>query len=240
MLAGSFEGAGYYLGDNYLVKNNSNPKGFFEDYEVNTINEDMLNEYIANYPEWFRKRFTPAHTFYRARWLSVLNGNKIITPDKKFEGRIQERLSKSPFCYKDPRFSYTLPAWLPYLSDDTVIFCAFREPQNTAESIVKECRDSEPLRNLKMDFKQALKVWKSMYGHILKHYEQTKNKFDWIFIHYNQLLDLSAFSELEEKTGAKLNTSFPEKSINRTQSDQNVDKRTQTLYSKLCILSKYE
>lgn len=53
-------------------------------------------------------------------------------------------------CYKDPRFSYTLPAWLPYLHDTRMI-CIFREPGLTAESIVTECRTMPYLANLEMN-----------------------------------------------------------------------------------------
>jgi len=55
-----------------------------------------------------------------------------------------------PLCYKDPRFSYTLPAWLPCLHDTRRI-CIFREPGLTAESIVTECRTMPYLANLEMN-----------------------------------------------------------------------------------------
>lgn len=240
MLAATFEGTGYYLGDNYLGENNSNPKGFFEDYEVNTINEDILKNYVKNYPEWYRNIFAPSHTFYRARWLAVLDKNTDVTSNDIFKERIQERINKSPFCYKDPRFSYTLPAWTPLLSRNTAFICIYREPQNTAESIVKECQDSEPLRSLKMNFKQAIKVWESMYLHVLKHFESTKDDFNWIFVHYNQLLDLSAFERLNAVIGVDLKTSVPKKALNRTKSKAGIHQMVNKVYLKLNELSGYE
>jgi hypothetical protein len=240
MLAATFQDSGYYLGDNYLGQNNSNPKGFFEDYEVNTINEDILKKYFKDYPEWYRRIFCPKHTFYRARWLAVLDQNNEVSSDAEFKKRIQERISQSPFCYKDPRFSYTLPVWTPFLSMNTLFICIYREPQNTAESIVKECQDSQPLRSLKMDFKQALRVWKSMHLHVLKHYENTKDDFEWIFVHYNQLLDLSAFKRLNVGIGINLKTSVPDKAINRTKSKVKVNQKVNEIYQKLNKLSGYE
>ena len=38
MLAGTLSAAGYYIGDCLIEANEANPKGFFEDYEVNAIN----------------------------------------------------------------------------------------------------------------------------------------------------------------------------------------------------------
>ena len=37
MVAGLFRNCGYYMGDNYILPRESNPKGFFEDSEINNI-----------------------------------------------------------------------------------------------------------------------------------------------------------------------------------------------------------
>ena len=36
-------------------------------------------------------------------------------------------MAQQPLCLKDPRFSYTLPAWERYLGAFTVL-CVFRDP----------------------------------------------------------------------------------------------------------------
>src|SRR5690349_21816574 len=80
MLTGSLANSGYMLGENaeYLGKNAANPKGFYEDFEVNTINEDILALYLWNFREKIRRTFFPSYTFYRARWLARIKEDKVI------------------------------------------------------------------------------------------------------------------------------------------------------------------
>lgn len=117
MFTGALAKSGYNLGENpnYLGCNKSNPKGFFEDLEVNTINEDILKKSLFDIPEKLRSRFFPAYTFYRARWLSRMPLNYSPRSDKEIDQRIQKVVSQVPFCFKDPRFSYTLPIWQNFL-----------------------------------------------------------------------------------------------------------------------------
>jgi len=42
MLAGMLHQAGYYMGESFHQPRDSNPKGFFEWYRINRINEDIL------------------------------------------------------------------------------------------------------------------------------------------------------------------------------------------------------
>lgn len=240
MLAGYFAKAEYYFGDHYLKKNNSNPKGFFEDYEVNTINEDILKKSVKNMPEIIRYLFYRDRTFYRARWLASLNTASSIKTDDVINARIKERLEKEPFCYKDPRFSYTLPIW-KVLSSNTVFLCIFREPQNTARSILKECRASKPLRKLKMTYDQALEIWFNMYQHITLNYQKAKDQHNWLFVHYNQVLSGERKVEMERLTGAQIDDDFPDQRINRT-NENNVNLLKEEhllLYEQLCRLAQY-
>ena len=50
MLAGCLSTSGYFMGDNLYKKRESNPKGFFENKEINTINEDILSLVTKNRP----------------------------------------------------------------------------------------------------------------------------------------------------------------------------------------------
>src|SRR5690349_12501793 len=100
MLAGTLCGAGYYMGEHLVPANEANPKGFFEDDEINAINEALLA------PLTPRRR--PA---YGWRWLaSVPVGTPFACPPELGQ-RIQAQTARAPFCFKDPRFCYTLPAW---------------------------------------------------------------------------------------------------------------------------------
>src|SRR5207302_10666897 len=71
--------------------------------------------------------------------------------------RMTAQTTRAPFCFKDPLFCFTLPAWRPHL-DDAVLLCVFREPARTANSILNECRQ-DYLAGVDMDFDRALRIW---------------------------------------------------------------------------------
>lgn len=240
MLTGILANSGYFTGENseYLKANKSNPKGFFEDYEVNTINEDILRETLVTIPEKIRKFLFPSYTFYRARWLARLPLSKTIKSTNSINERISKIVLNKTFCYKDPRFSYTLPIWNKYLDSNTKYIVVFREPNKTADSIVRECKESLPLQKLKMTKRNALLVWNSMYAHILTNYQKSSNKENWKFFHYNQIFKNDSVAELEAFCNLKLEVSFAEKRISRSFDDnQKMDKKTQKIYNELIALS---
>ena len=218
MFTGALANSGYYLGENpnYLGSNKSNPKGFFEDLEVNTINEDILKKSLIDIPEKIRRSFFPGYTFYRARWLSRMPLNYFPKSDKEIERRIVKVLSNDPFCLKDPRFSYTLPAWQNFLPENTRYLVVYRHPYLTARSILRECDESPALRKLKMDHDSALKVWRLMYSHILKTYAEEVDKQNWSFVHYDQVYDKDKIDSLESFLKVKVDTGFVEKKFSRS------------------------
>lgn len=241
MVAGVLAKAEYQVGNNYLGQNNSNPKGFFEDYEVNTINEDILSLVIPHYPEIIRKQFFPSMTYYRARWLARIKPGVAMKTKPLINERIKKIINNKPFCYKDPRFSYTLPVWRPFLNTkETVFICVFREPFNTATSIVKECQDSPALHPLKMTKKTALKVWLYMYQHILRQYEEERDKSRWLFVHFNQILTGEGLEKIQLLTQAYVDKSFPDKRFNRTQiQEYTMPRKIESIYKSLCLFASY-
>lgn len=243
MLTGALAQAGYYLGNypNYLGKNGANPKGFFEDLEVNTINEDILKKSLLNPPEGIRRFIFPELTFYRARWLARIPISVSFRSDLSIDQRIKKQLSNTPFCYKDPRFSYTLPVWQKHLTSNTIFLVVYREPSKTAESIVRECRENPALKTLKMNTKLALQVWKFMYSHILRNYSKSVNKNHWIFIHYEQLFDPVRIREIEAILDAKIDLGFPDRTISRSENiNRDVSSKIENLYLQLNRLSSFQ
>lgn len=240
-LMGTLRNSGYYIGDDYLPKNESNPKGFFEDYEVNTINEDILAMVENNYPELIRRIFFKSKTFYRARWLARVPLGKKIPTTFSINSRIEKVLSNKPYCLKDPRFSYTFPIWEPFFSDNTKLICVFREPYNTATSILTECRQSPALHKLKINKKISLEIWLHVYQNILYHYKNSKNKHEWLFIHYDQLMGEAGLNKIEKITGAQTDRNFPEKKINRTRLEgETLTGNYLHIYGELCRLAAFQ
>ena len=83
----------------------------------------------------------------------------------------------------------------------------------------------------------ALKVWEAMYRYILDvHYPQGG---DWMFVHYDQLLDHCADAELERRlgSGSTANSPLPN-SIARGRAPRCRAGRLR-LYERLCALARY-
>jgi hypothetical protein len=149
--------------------------------------------------------------------------------------RIEAQTARAPFCFKDPRFCHTLAVWRPFLAG-AVFLCVFREPARTANSIVKECRTADYLEGLPMDFASAVEVWALMYRHILEVHQHTG---EWLFLHYEQLLDHSALSRVEAALGVTADRCFPEPNLKRSPADGDAGAAAREVYEQLCELAGY-
>jgi hypothetical protein len=224
MLAGTLRLAGYYMGEHLIPADASNPKGYFEDDEINAINEELLAQVTLPRPAsgW--------------RWLAAVPvGTPILCPPA-ITKRIKAQTGQSPFCFKDPRFCYTLPAWRSFLLD-TVFLCIFREPARTSSSILKECRDADYLQVLPMDFASAVEVWTLMYRHIL---EEHRYAGEWLFFHYEQLFSEAALRRMEEALCVRADCQFPDRSLKRSSADgDDVGTTAREVYEQLCEMARY-
>jgi hypothetical protein len=236
MIAGTLARSGYFMGDQLTPAREANPKGFFEDWEINFINEDLLAQVVPKRLTLMGREFFRSRPLNGQRWLAhVPLGTYILCPPEITQ-RIKTVTERIPYCFKDPRFCYTLPVWRPFLNNVGFV-CVFRDPANTASSIVKECKDALYLQTLMMTFRQALKVWTQMYTHVLNVH---RHKGAWLFLHYNQLLTGEGLNRLETFLNAPVDRSFPEASLNRSFSDVRVPKKTWRVYQELCELAGYE
>lgn len=231
MVAGALAGSGYYMGNNLYPARDGNPKGFFEDSEINMINEELIGQVINKRPpsivgKWFLRDRPRRGQLWLAR---VPVDTKIPTPPGIVE-RIKRATEKQPYCFKDPRFSYTLPNWKPFL-EKVVFICVFRDPIITAKSILKECQNTPYLQDLKITFEQALQVWLLIYQHILQIH---RNEGEWLFLQYDQVLFKDGLDRLEAFTQAKVDRSFPEAALKRTIRSGTVNSEIQSVYAMLC------
>jgi len=223
MLAAMLSGAGYYMGTHLIPADDSNPKGYFEDDEINAINEALLAPLTPTF----------SRPSYGWRWLAqVPVGTPIICPPAVAK-RMEAQTRRVPYAFKDPRLCYTLPAWRAFLSD-TVFLCIFREPARTAHSIVKECRGADYLQGLPMDFAAALDGWTLMYRHIL---DVHRREGDWLFFHYDQLFEDAALARVERALGVPVDRTFPDAQLKRSPVDGSVSEASQTTYGELCDLA---
>ncbi|ASC71569.1 hypothetical protein XM38_025210 [Halomicronema hongdechloris C2206] len=249
MVTGTLVKAGYFMGDDLWKAREANPKGFFEDREINSINEELLAPLIPpriRIPASHRLKLPIKHLrqhqpIRQQRWLACIPVNASIPISVDLAGKIQKITAREPYCLKDPRFSYTLPAWKPYLKD-TVFVCVFRDPASTSNSILKECSGVWHLSNsstgIRISRRRALQIWTLMYQHILEKHYPTGGK--WLFMHYNQALTSEGLSRLESFVQAPVDYSFPNPSIRRTFSREQVPKKANQIYQELCKLAEYE
>ncbi len=237
MTAGVLAKSGYFMGERLNPVNETNPKGQFEDREINCINEEILSLVTSvRLSNIFGRWFFKTRPVYGQRWLARVPLNTQITSTPNIEKRIQTLTIHEPFCFKDPRFSYTLSVWRPFIKNG-VFICVFRHPGATVASILKQSQKVPHLRNFSISARQAFQVWELMYSHILRiHYPQGE---EWLFLHYNQFLDGSAFGKLEKRLGIKVDHDFVEPHLNRSKPLDRVRSRTLSIYDDLCNLAGY-
>ncbi len=244
MLAGILHDAGYYMGDKLHQAEPSNPKGFFEWMTINQINEQILTAHVKPgivgrlVEKSFKKGTVYNPVGRNQKWLLSLPVNvEVNWMTRELETWIREVLTKEPFCYKDPRFSYTLPVWKRYLKPDTVIICVFREPDVTVNSILNECRTRKYLDSLYINRFAAYDVWFNIYSHILLKHTHFFENFR--FVHYDQLYNGTALPWLSKMLGVQLHCRFVDKGLKRTRSGGMVSKKAKVLYRRLCAAADY-
>ena len=228
MAAGTLAGAGYFMGERLHPARHSNPKGFYESGEINQINEALLAPLVPERPD------DPAALRRGQRWLARLPWDATVPgPDAETLERMRRAVDKRPFCFKDPRFCYTLPVWRPLLGD-TVFLCVFRHPASAALSIVRECRDMENLHNVEMDIARAVGVWSAMYRQVL---DRHRHVGDWLFVAYRQFFEAGALDRIGRFVGASIDASFPEASLERSRPTESPGAEALAIYRELSGLA---
>jgi hypothetical protein len=234
LACGILSKAGYYMGENLMPATPTNPRGFFESWDIEQINEDILKKVIKDIPplldRFFKKNLHKGHY-----WLSWVGLRKQMKSDESIRQRIEKEIARAPFCFKDPRFSYTLPIWRPFLPENTVFLCIFRHPTATSKSILKQIKGSPRMAYLKYEFTDTMELWKLIYSHILyKH----RAEGDWLFLHYDQLLEEEGPNKIQRFTGAHIDRTFPEKTLNRSlPGNRKIPTDVNRIYDQLCQLA---
>lgn len=236
LVAGTLFRSGYFMGDYLWPADEFNPKGQFEDILVNGINEELLETVVPKAPKRPIRWVVGRGMFrYGQRWLAVLPKDAEIRSSPAIDRSIKALVERRPFCFKDPRFSYTLPAWRPFLGDAAFV-CIFREPARTANSILNCLERNPDLSNLSMNFDAALEVWTAMYERIVTTH---RHQGDWLFIHYEQIMDRSAAGRIHGLLDVSPDLAFPDEELRRSQPDGALPARTSDVYEALCELAGF-
>ena len=236
MVAGCLSGCGYYMGDRIMPPTPSNPKGYFEAFDIEEINEDILCGTIKQRPKGATAAFLRTRPRRPQNWLARVNLNKPIYFNQTIQDNIISKTRNRPFCFKDPRFSYTLPVWRE-LYNDIVFICVFRHPGVTVNSILKECKREKYLEDLHINKRIASTVWNLQYRHILNFHMKSG---DWCFIHYEQILNGAGLERIQNITQADIKNDFPDKALKRTTQINISSSALMETYRELCCLAGYQ
>lgn len=237
MVAGTLAASGYRTGTRLWAPTDANPKGFHEDREVNTINERLLARHTPWVPPGRMGRLWPARLGYLQRWLAILDDDVSPTASERLRGRMAAAVSLEPFALKDPRFCVTLPAWRSVLPSGTRFLVIFREPARTIASTVKEVRAAPYLRSVAFDDRRAEALWQQCYERALGMADDSR---EWMFVHYDQVLDGSAIGGLASFLEASIDDSFVEPALQRTDDRGTIAPATIDLYARLCQRAAFE
>lgn len=213
-----------FTGEKPVSRNDdSNPKGFFEDADVNFVNDRIIEENGNSLPI----KATHKGEYDKGGWINTQRLSKPIISLENIKF-IKKLTSSFPFCFKDPRFSYTYPLWKELSNQDLKLLVIYRHPSKTANSMLKEPTPKE----IGMKKKQALDVWYAFYKTLLEYYKNDKNI---TFIHYDQIIR-KEIDFLKSYLNIKIDYSFIDTNLNRSK-EETVAKKYNDLYKSLNKLS---
>lgn len=226
MLAEVFYRSRFFLGSNLMPGKPGNPHGYFECRNIENINEDLFDQIIPARPQgrFARIRQLPhKRTPNRPRrWLLALNEipSLGLTPD--IAERIKGLARHQPFCFKDPRFCYTLPTWSPLLPPYKRI-CVFRHPAATISSIKKEIKQFGHDREVSISLRHLERLWERSYACVKA---MERDGIPTLWVHSLDLFQSSGRKRVEEFVEKKLDWSGVDPKLNRSKvNDLKVNKR---------------
>jgi len=237
LVTGLFRRSGLHMGDSAYLPRQANPHGFFEDREVNSINEALLARCLPQRVESGACGHGHDVPGEGQRWLARLPAE--ITPPGTAElnDRISAIFAKGPTCLKDPRFCYTLPAWWAALEPGAQVrhLCIFRHPSVVAASVLRECRSAPYLANLAICPELVFSNWCLLYRHVLEKHVQSGA---WLFIAYESLFETLTLDCIEAFSGYELDRALVDPALNRSRAEQATSAEAEAIYQQLLKLSQ--
>lgn len=216
MVTSLFRDTDAYFGKRFLPTKRANPYGYYEDVEINGLNNYIIKrliywDLIHKLPDPIRPKM---YFDDRSLWLHVPKRIKQFPLPSDVINKISKHLEQMPFCLKDPRFSTTLSWWREFLPENTRFIVVFRDPGRTVDSILRDASETyQPA--LLVTEKWAYKSWYRTYSNIL-HNLSVKGK--WLFINYDDVISLRAIPCLEAFAQTKVNIEEINPKISRANS----------------------
>jgi hypothetical protein len=190
--------------------------------------------YRTAWRRFWRKVLGKPDIFGTGPWLLDLGHRRLkdIFLGSDHADKFRDLFARTPFAYKDPRFSFTLKAIAPLIPENTVYICVFRHPLQVVESTKKQALRS----GLVLDDKYCFAVWEAHYRCLLEHHREMCGQ--WLFVGYESLIDGEAASRLEEFLGVQIDRSLIKKELSRAKTNGTAPTRILELFEHLNALEQ--
>jgi hypothetical protein len=228
------ERAGYHVYRTAHPPDEGNPFGYFEDLEVIKANEAVLGPIYRSAWQRILRAFKKKPKMTGLAWLLDFDPRFLNTVSLKppHADKFRELFARTPFAYKDPRFSFTLGALAPIIPENTKYICVFRNPLRVVESTKKHA-----LRNkMILEDQYCFEVWLAHYRCLLQHYRELGGQ--WLFVSYEQLQNGDALSRIEEFLTVELDRTLVKLDLSRTQVHGVLPARIVEVFDRLNELEK--
>jgi len=172
---------GVQLGNNLMPATQDNPKGYWEDLDINTLNIEMLN-FLKN--DWHF--LTPI----RSEDVDVLRRNGYFLRALEI---IRKKMAAAPvFGFKDPRVTRLLPFWKEIFAYDqlnTHYILTIRHPLSVCKSLTK--RDG-------FEFEKGYLLWlEHVIGSLVGTERENRVRIDYDYFMHTPETEFTRVAELQ-------------------------------------------
>jgi hypothetical protein len=203
MLAEAFVRAGHRPGDRLIPPSPANPKGFFEDLDVNVANDDVL----ATLCTTDGSQRPPRHLW----WLGAFVGPAAPGAHAAGAERRARLVPEEPFVLKDPRFSHTMPSWPTLQSAVRIVMV--RSPDEVAASLRAMDAVVRSTPRFEASVAHCAAMWSATYRSILAWCDD-----DTVFVEPDAVRSGAALPYLSSLTGADLGADHVAAELHRQRS----------------------
>jgi hypothetical protein len=196
-----------FFGYDVLRPSEANPRGYFEDEVVNAINNLLIRQMTGTalldvipprLLPWVERWFPWMHRDTRSLWLACPRRPLAWRLGYDLGHLICKITSHQPFCLKDPRFSFTLPLWQPYLPERTRFLVVFRDPARTVNSMLRDAKELYPGRPLPLTKRWAIDHWSLAYRRIMEQRSAVGVQAeDWLLVDSDDVISGAALAAIE-------------------------------------------
>lgn len=134
------------------------------------------------------------------RWLAVPRVGAPLAASPEITAAMRGEL-RAPFALADPRFVWTLPAWVEEAPQAARI-CLVRHPALAATALVRAAAEGREPCEPELDLAGAFALWTAAYRRVLEH----AGEGDWLFCEFESLTSESSRGRLEAFTKIPLSS----------------------------------